>query len=125
MHYLSPGFYCNDSSISTDYSIPLTGKDLHQDEQYTILGEPTETSIISLGIAVCGRSLIEKIHRNLPIEKIPFEAASKFMATMHELNLIELSEAIGPLELPSNMINGVLISFIQRSLIHSTRRWES
>ena len=94
---------------------------MNREEQYTVLGEPTETSIISLGIAVCGRGPIEEIHRNLPIEKIPFEAASKFMATMHELSLIELSESIGLLEVPNSLIKGVLISFLQRFVIHSRR----
>jgi magnesium-transporting ATPase (P-type) len=117
MHYLAPGFYCNDSSISTDSSIPSTRSDVNQEGQYTILGEPTETSILSLGVNVCGRGPIEKIRRNLPIEKIPFEATSKFMATMHELNLIELSEGVGLLEVSDDMIQG-LDSLFFKSLMH-------
>jgi magnesium-transporting ATPase (P-type) len=83
---------------------------VNEEGRYTVLGEPTETSIISLGVNVYGKDPIEKIRRNIPIEKIPFEATSKFMATMHELNMMELSEGVGLLEVSDGMIKGGFFS---------------
>jgi magnesium-transporting ATPase (P-type) len=92
MHCLSPGLYCNDSSVT------ISEDETHQPEvkqgPCNVIGEPTEASITSLAIQVYGFGTIETICRSQSIEEIPFDSAAKFMAKMYDLRWEEYAAAV-------------------------------
>ena len=89
--YLAPGLYCNDSSVSAEESPDADQSTL----RYKVLGDPTESAILNLGIAVFGPEKIQSICRSEKIEEVPFDSANKYMATLQELSSSQHAEMFG------------------------------
>jgi magnesium-transporting ATPase (P-type) len=93
--YLSPGFYCNDSSISLENQSSSETDSESSTVRYKVLGDPTESAILNLGITVFGPEKIQSICRRAKIEELPFDSTNKFMAALHEVSSSHFNEIFG------------------------------
>eukprot|EP01040_Poterioochromonas_malhamensis_P016283 gene16283-18448_t len=95
---ITPGIFCNDTIIRL--------KEQEQQEQehdveageesFEIDGDPTEACIFELAVkhyqARGLKDLLKKFER---IDEVPFDSATKFMATLHRVPLSELPQILG------------------------------
>eukprot|EP00981_Chlorochromonas_danica_P012726 scaffold5350_cov178-Ochromonas_danica.AAC.4 len=98
MKSIFAGVFCNDSSIllsTNETAISLMdvehGPDTTSVSTYTVQGDPTEACLLSLAAhnypAIEVREWIRRFPR---IGEVPFDSATKFMATMHTFPLDQL-----------------------------------
>lgn len=87
LHLMSPALYCNDSGCC-------------------LPAHPIDDALIQFGMTEFGPERILSVRSNLPLEEIPFDSTKKFMATMHDLSVRELSEVVGVINVPNQMIQG-------------------
>jgi magnesium-transporting ATPase (P-type) len=74
--------------------------------RFKIIGDPTESALLALGVSFFGPEKIQSISRNTPVESIPFDSTNKFMATLHELQLSQFAEIFSSSERESENAEG-------------------
>lgn len=88
-----PGIFCNDTAIRV--------KEQEQDveegnENFEIDGDPTESCIFDLAVKhYQARGLKNLLKMYERIDEVPFDSATKFMATLHRIPLSELQKLLG------------------------------
>lgn len=67
---------------------PRTPRSAEQQQEYTVQGDPTESCILELAVQLLGSaSAVKQTLRAYPrLSEIPFDSASKYMATLHWLD---------------------------------------
>lgn len=98
---LLPGILCNDSVVKRgaddttfvpqvpnfDVDIELGALRSPTSEVYTVSGDPTESCIVSLAVGMQGGCAVKGILDGNPrLDEIPFDSATKYMATLHEVD---------------------------------------
>jgi len=102
---LLPGILCNDTVVKldkegdTDVTPTPAGVDgdielgnarssPSANEVYTVSGDPTESCIVSLAVGMEGGAAVRSlIDRNPRLDEIPFDSSTKYMATLHEVDV--------------------------------------